>query len=929
MPDVIRLNIDGRIRSFRVPPNILLVRLLRREGYRGLRQACDGGNCGGCTVLINKKPVLSCLMHAHQAIGKEIMTIDGVLQYDEKLPLLPRCLKRAGSSQCGFCTCGFIMAAAGLYFRNSDPSDAEIVRGLSGNLCRCTGYEKIIQGVRLFFDVINGRKKLEPLAETNEPFGKGIEKIDGEGLTTGTAAYVSDMTVPGLLHMKFLCAGKTHAVIRNIDTAEAEGLPGVHLVLTHKNTPGVPLTTAAQEYPEPSPYDQRLLDSRVRFYGEPVAAVVAADEETAEEAVGKITVEYEELPVMLDLESAFHNTRAPIHPEGEIERVEDPSRNLVASFHFAEGEMQWPDEMIVVERTFYTSKQQHVHLEPHTALAYTDEGGCLILYSSTQVPFDVRRLVARVLGTTFSAVRVIKPRIGGGFGGKQEIVVEGLTAYAATILGKPVKSLMTRKEEFTFARTRHPFEVRLKLGFTKAGEIRNLQADIITDTGAYGGHGSTVAELAVKRITQLYRVPNVDVRIRVVYTNKTPSGAFRGYGEPQVFFALESLVDEAARKLNTDPAALRAKNHIRPGDRLNVETLFLDPPSRGQVVRSCLLEQLIEQGKEYIEWDKRRPATDDYATGKGMGISFQASGVANITRSATTAALNEDGSVQILTGAADIGTGADTVLSQIAGQVLGLPIKNIRIVTADTGTTPYDSGAYASNTTYFAGLAVKEACEKLKKAVLSYAAKRYDFSPEDLALRDGCLVSRGRSLPIGEIAGRMTADAGSVQTVFHSVVKRATAAPSFAAAFVDLNVDRKTGKVIVVKVVQVLDCGMVVNPVLAAGQVEGTTVQAIGYALYEEMNYSRDGRIKETDLFVYKIPTIFEKPEIRVEFIQEADPTGPLGAKSVGEVAFAPVAPAINNAIYDACGIHMTTLPMTPERVLNQLRGRGDKGDRT
>jgi putative selenate reductase molybdopterin-binding subunit len=920
MQDIIRLKIDGRDRSFRVTPSMSLVQLLKREGYHGLRQACDGGNCGGCTVLMDKRPVLSCLMHAHQAAGKEILTIDGVLQYDEKLPLLPRCLKRAGSSQCGFCTCGFVMAIAGLYFKNPDPSEATIVRDLSGNLCRCTGYEKIIRGARLFFDVINDREKLEPLEETHEPFGKGVEKIDGDGLTTGRAAYVSDMTVPGLLHMKFLCADTVHAIIKNIDTAEAERLPGVRLVLTHKNTPDVPLTTAAQEYPEPSPYDQRLLDSRVRFHGEPVAAVVADDEATAEEAVRKIKTEYEELPVMLDFDSALHNTRAPIHPGKAIERVEDQSRNLVSSFHFTEGEMQWPDEMIVVEKTFLTSKHQHVHLEPHTAIACPDEQGRLIIYSSTQVPFDVRRLVSRVLGSPFSAVRVIKPRIGGGFGGKQEIIVEGLTAYAAKILGRPVKSLMTRKEEFTFARTRHPFEVHLKLGFTEDGEIRNLQTDILTDTGAYGGHGSTVAELAAMRISQIYRVPNVDVRIRVVYTNKSPSGAFRGYGEPQVFFALESLVDEAARKLKMDPAALRTKNHIRAGDRLNVATLFVNPPLRGQVVRTCLLDRLIERGKKLIEWQQRRTATDEYFTGKGMGISFQASGIANITRASATAALHRDGSVEIRTGAADIGTGSDTVLSQIAGQTLGLPVKDIHIITADTGTTPYDSGAYASNTTYFGGYAIKEACEKLKEAVLSYTAEKYELSPEELELRGDCVISRGRSIPLCEVAGRMTADTGSIQTIFHSEVKRDTAAPSFVATFVDLNVDKKTGKVAVVKVVQVLDCGMIVNPVLAAGQVEGTTVQAIGYALYEELNYTPNGRIKENDLFVYKIPTIFEKPEIRVEFLQEADPTGPFGIKSVGEVSYAPLAPAINNALYDACGIHMTTLPMTPGKVLKELQ---------
>ncbi|HPN30878.1 MAG TPA: molybdopterin-dependent oxidoreductase [bacterium] len=918
----IELNIDGKTRKFEVEVSTKLVELLKKAGYKGLRQACDGGNCGGCSVLIDKKNVLSCLTLAVQAEACEILTVEGVISFNDELKLLPLCFKRAGSAQCGFCSCGFIMAAAGLYFENRNPDRETLIKQLSGNLCRCTGYEKIIKGAELFFDVINKRKSIEDktFEMDAELFGKPVDKIDGDGLTRGKSQYVSDMMFPDQYYMKLALSSVAHGLIKNIDVSKAEALKGVKLILTYKNTPDLKYTSAAQGYPEPSPYDLRMFDSKVRFYGEPVAAVVAEDLKTAEEAVKLIKIEYGELPVILNFEDSYFHPKASIHNNNDILNIQDSGKNLTSSFHYEQGKINWDDTPVIVENIFETSKQQHAHLEPHTAIAFKDEYERINVYASTQVPFDVRRIIAKLLRLPFSKVRVIKPRIGGGFGGKQEIIVEHYAAFAASLLDKPVKILMTRKEEFLFARTRHPFRTSLKLGFSNRGKLINLEADILSDTGAYGGHGSTVAELAVMRIMSLYPAPNIKTDVKVVYTNKTPSGAFRGYGEPQVMFALESLFDEAAKKMKIQPEELRRINCIRKGDRLQVETLFVKPFPKGEIVNVCELPKLIEYGKQLIEFNKRREAAnEDVVTGKGMAISMQGSGIANITRSVVTVSLNEDGSIQLLSGAVDVGSGADTVLTQIAAQTLSLTLDKIHLIASDTAVTPYDSGSYASNTTYFAGEAVKRACEKLKTQILNWVSKKYGIDESEFIFKNSQIISGTKTFDIENIARLIFLDLKPVETVFSATVKKENSAPPFVATFADIDINKKTGKIKIVKIVQMLDCGKIVNPTLAEGQIEGTTMQALGYALYENISYSKSGKAVETDLLAYKIPTIFEKPEIKTVFVETEEPTGPYGLKAVGEVAYAAVAPAINNAIFDALGFHIYSLPITPEKILNKI----------
>ena len=918
--EIIELNIDGNTKVYEISPNMRLVELLKREAFKGLRQACDGGHCGGCTILMDKKPVLSCLMHCQQTVGKELLTIEGAIHYNPELEMLPKLFKAAGSSQCGFCTCGFVMATAGLYFENRAPTEKEITTALSGNLCRCTGYEKIIDGVWRFFKAINSQSAYTPTRFDFDTVGKRYPKIDGDILTNGKSVYASDMTFPDQLVMRLLPSRETHAKILKIDTSAAESLEGVHLVLTHLNTPETKFTSAAQGYPESSPHDMRLFDKKIRYYGEPVAAVVADNHEIAEKALQRIKVDYEKLPVMLNLEDSYPNPKAQIHEREGVDHIHDHSQNLVSEFRIRQGTVSWDKELIIVENTFETSKQHQVHLEPHTSLAHMDEYERIHIFSSTQVPFDARQKTAKILNVPFNKIRVIKPRIGGGFGGKQEVITEPLVAWATLKTGRPVKLLLNRKEEFLFGRSRHPFSVKLRLGFSTSGRLINMEADIKSDTGAYGGHASTVTELAALRMMSLYKVKNVMITARSIYTNKMPSGAFRGYGVPQAMFPLETLMDEAAGKLNLDPGELRSMNHIKEGDYLPFKDINPAFHPVAERINTCKLEQLISQGKKHLVWDKKSPQTDsDYFYGKGMGISFQGSGIANITRSAATVSLNEDGTLQLLAGAVDVGTGSDTILVQMASQVLSLSPDAIHLITADTATTPYDSGSYASNTTFFSGQAVVDACLKLKRQLLDWVSQKYHIEFEELKLENNHVVSANNKFTLAAIAGAIFSDFTATETVFSATVKKSTAASSFVACFVDLKIKKKTGKVTVDKVVQMVDCGRVINPLLAEGQVEGSVLQAIGYALYENYRHSPNGIPKEKNLLQYKIPTIFEKPEIKVEFIESYEPTGPLGAKGLGEAVFASIPGAINNAICNAIGSHCYRLPITPEMILDLI----------
>jgi probable selenate reductase molybdenum-binding subunit len=761
--------------------------------------------------------------------------------------------------------------------------------------------------------------------------GKSVRKVDGIPLATGQPVFTLDVDLPGAAVGKVLRSPYAHAEIVRIDTKKAEELPGVLCILHHGNVPRTPYTTAGQGWPEPSPYDTFLFDKKVRFVGDRVAAVAAISEEIADEALRLIEVEYRELPAVLDPEEATAPGAPVIHDEEDARGIHDPQRNIAAAIDIRVGDIErgFSESDVVVETTCEFPYVQHVPLEPHCVVAYLDEEDRLVIRSATQVPFHVRRIVARALGLPLSRIRVVKPRIGGGFGTKQEIILEDVAAALALRVRRPVVMKYTRAEEFTSARTRHPMKVRVKLGAKKDGRIHAIEMDVLSNTGAYGTHSLTVLSNVGSKTLPLYnKAPHLWFHGKAVYTNLPVAGAYRGYGATQGYFALEVAIDELAEKLGMDPLELRLKNHIRAGESSPIfEKIGEGREGKAQVVKSCALAECIREGAKRIGWyEKRGKHLRDgpWVHGVGMAVAMQGSGITDIDMAAATVVMNEDGTFRLLVGATDLGTGSDTILAQIAAETLGVPVEAISVYSSDTDFTPFDTGAYASSTTYVSGGAVLRAAREVKRRILEVGAAILGEPPEDLDLAESHVVSKktGKRVPLSEVGHRAMYVTDQKHIIATASFVAPESPPPFAAFFAEVAVDTETGVVRVVKFVGVADCGTPINPALAEGQLEGAIVQGIGHTLYEEMLISSRGGVRNPSLFDYRIPTAADVPEIEAVLIPTDEPTGPYGAKSIGEIGINGPAPAIANAIYDAVGVRLYRIPFTPERVLRALRTR-------
>ncbi|MGY4707007.1 xanthine dehydrogenase family protein molybdopterin-binding subunit [Candidatus Bipolaricaulota sp. J31] len=761
--------------------------------------------------------------------------------------------------------------------------------------------------------------------------GKSVRKVDGVALATGQPVFTLDVDFPGAAVGKILRSPYAHAEIVRIDTSRAEELPGVLCVLHHGNVPRIPYTTAGQGWPEPSPYDSFLFDKKVRFVGDRVAAVAAISEEIADEALRLIEVEYRELPAVVDPAEATAPGAPVIHDEEDARGIHDPEHNVAAAIDIRVGDIErgFAESDVVVETTCEFPYVQHVPLEPHRVVAYLDEEGRLVIRSATQVPFHVRRIVARALGLPLSKIRVIKPRIGGGFGTKQEIILEDVAAALALRTRRPVVMKYTRAEEFVAARTRHPMKVRVKLGAKKDGRIHAIEMDVLSNTGAYGTHSLTVLSNVGSKTLPLYnKAPHLWFHGKAVYTNLPVAGAYRGYGATQGYFALEVAVDELAEKLGMDPLELRLKNHIRAGETSPIfEKIGEGRAGKAQVVKSCALEECIREGAKRIGWAEKRGKrirNGNWAHGVGMALSMQGSGITDIDMAAATVVMNEDGTFRLLVGATDLGTGSDTILAQIAAETLGVPVEAISVYSSDTDFTPFDTGAYASSTTYVSGGAVLRAAREVRRQLLEVAAAILGEPPDDLELRDGKVVSpnSGKEVPLSEVGHRAMYVTDQRHIIATASFVAPESPPPFAAFFAEVAVDAETGVVRVVKFVGVADCGTPINPALAEGQLEGAIVQGIGHTLYEEMLISPRGRVRNPSLFDYRIPTAADVPDIEVVLVPTDEPTGPYGAKSIGEIGINGPAPAIANAIHDAIGVRLYRIPFTPERVLRAIRAK-------
>ena len=757
--------------------------------------------------------------------------------------------------------------------------------------------------------------------------GHNVRKVDGFKLVTGRPAFTDDISMPGMLYGKILPSPHAHARIRRIDAGRARALPGVHAVLTYKDVPRVPHTTAGQAWPEPSPYDTYLLDSKVRFVGDRVAAVAAESRAIAEEALRLIEVDYEILPAVLDLERAMDPGAPVIHDEPDSTGIHDASRNLAGYIlkELGDPDAGFREADLVIEREFRTQRQQHAMLEPHITIGWLDSDNRLVLRSSTQVPYHARRQCAMILQIPIQRIRVIKPRIGGGFGGKQEMLLEDICGALTLATHRPVKVEYTREEEFYMARSRHPQVLRMKMGVKRDGTIIASELRVVASTGAYGSHSTTVQGNTGSKVLPLYRAPHMRFECHIVYTNTPVAGAFRGYGCPQGFFAQESVVDEIACELGMDPIELRKRNIIRLGDTDELSAV-LGEGRKGlpRLVRSCGLPECIDRGAEAVGWRKRTRQTggpSHLRRGIGMSCSMQGSGIAGIDWASAFLKLNEDGSFNLQVGASDVGAGADTVLAQIAAETLGVSLGKIVVCSADTDFTPFDVGAYASSTTIISGGAVKKAAEKVRQQVVCMAAKMLGASPDNLACRCdrvSTIEGEAKSIGISEVA-------------MHAMYKEKTqimdgashfntdSPPPFCATFAEVEVDTETGRVRVLNLVSAVDPGTAINPMQAEGQVEGAAAQGLGYALCEEMVLDETGRMVNPNFLDYRIPGPKDL-KLTTILVETDEPLGPYGAKSVAEVPIDGPAPAVANAIYHAAGVRIRKLPIRPEDVLRALR---------
>ncbi len=920
MERVVILNVNGRRHAVAVRPGATLQDVLRDTlGLTGTKKGCQLGVCGSCTVLLDGEPVNSCLLLAVEAEGREITTIEGVAQGDRLHPV-QQAFVDAGAIQCGYCTPGMVLSAVALLRRNPDPPDEEIKEAFGGNLCRCTGYARIVEAVR------RCRPGADEAAGPAEPeeselsvVGKSVTRTDAFEKVTGRAEYAGDIHLPNMLYAKMLLSPHPHARIKSISTEKAEALPGVEAVITGRDVPDVLYGVS------PARYDEYVLaKDKVRHVGDEVACVAAVDEETAIRALGLIEVEYEVLPAVFDTFEAM---------EGSAPQLHDKAKNNINAEvhnHFGDVEKGFAEADYIREDRFATQRTVQAPLEPHACLATHAADGKLTLWTSTQTPHYVQKQLSRVLGIPMGRIRVIKPFLGGGFGGKAETTAaEFCASILAKRTGRPVQIVYRRDEVFMHGRGRHAMTIELKTGVKKDGTITAVQEKAVLDGGAYTSFGIITVYYAGNMMPTLYKLPNFKFDGYRVYTNLPACGAQRGNGTPQPRFAFESQLSMIADDLGIDQIEIRRRNAMTP----NSETV------NELKIGSCEFLACLDAVEEASGW---RQKAGKLPPGRGIGVGaggFVSGAGYPIYRSSfphsnALIKVSEDGATATLfTGAPDIGQGSDTVLSQIAAEELGLRYEDISIVAADTELTPRDLGAYSSRVTLMAGNAVRMAAAEAKRPIFAAAGEMLNCRPEELAAAGGQIFvkkSPKRSVVFSEAAAEAFNRGGVVTGTGHYEPPRlggsykgaavgTSPAYSFGAAVAEVEVDLETGKVRVLNFTDAHDVGQPINPMAVHGQVEGCAVMGLGETLLEEVVHHQ-GSLQNPNLHEYIIPSVMEVPEIRSIIVRSSEPAGPFGAKEVGEGAMLPVMGALANAIADATGVRIKELPITPEKILRGLK---------
>lgn len=748
--------------------------------------------------------------------------------------------------------------------------------------------------------------------------GKGVIKKDAMALVTGQPVYCDDLAPKDCLIVKLLRSPHAYAKIKSIDTSIAKRIPGIEAVYTYEDVPTSRFTLAGQSYPEPSPYDRRILENVVRYVGDEVAIVAGANEDCVDRALKAIKVDYEVLEPLLDFEKSIDNTIV-IHEEEDYKCLceigNDVKRNIVSSGESVVGDVDavLKECDVVLERDYHTKANAQAMMETMRSYCYIDTYGRLNCVSSTQIPFHVRRILSNALEIPKSKINVIKPRIGGGFGAKQTACCEIFTAFVTWKLKKPSKIVYTREETFAASNSRHEMKMHVRIGATKDGTIEAIDLYTLSNQGAYGEHGPTTIGLAGHKSLPLYNhVKASRFTYDVVYTNTMRAGAYRGYGATQGQFAVESIINELADELNMDPCEIRFKNMTRENEVLS--------QYYNEELNACALDRCLEKAMEMIGYKNKPLRRDmgDFVRGLGVSLSMQGSGISGLDVGSVEIKLQDDGFYTLSIGATDMGTGCDTILAQMVAECMDCDVDQVVTSSLDTDHAPYDTGSYASSTTYVTGMAVVKACEKLRNSILEAAAGFFNVDKEDIEF-DGKKINtldHVHEMSLAEFADTCFNGGVAKALIASDSHMSPTSPPPFMVGIAEVDVDKLTGEIKVHDYVSVVDCGTVINPNLARVQAEGGIVQGIGMALSEDITYSNEGKMRNRNFLQYKLPTRVDVPSVRVEFESSYEDNGPFGAKSIGEVVINTPTSAIASAIKHATGVQVRTLPITAEKVL-------------
>lgn len=931
--------------------------LLHGMGLHSVRNSDDGfGYAGSDVILFNGKLVNASLLIAAQLEGAQVRTAESLSTHN-KLSLVQQAMIDVGVVQSGYNDPAAALILTELLERIPQPNRVEINDALSGLFSRDAGYQQFYQVVDL---AVKRKNDPESNIEVAPAFcddlsvvGKVSPKDDSVKMVQAKPCYVEDRIPSDACVIKVLRSPHPHAWISKLDVTKAEALDGVVHIITYKNCPDIPYTPGGQTGPEPSPLDRRMFGQKMRHVGDRVAAVIAESVEIAEAALKLIDVEFEVLKPVMSIDDAQAADAPIIHNEpiqymaGAPDDLEQqnigaderegklivnfpigckPRENIAASVNGQIGDIEkgFAEADLILERTYESKQVQQTPTEMHIAYAYMD-GNRVVMHASTQVPFHVRRQVARILGIKQNRVHIVKERVGGGFGSKQDILVEDITAYAAFTTGRPVYLHYTREEEFIACSSRHVAKVNLKVGMKKDGTLTAIDMDFQANTGPYGNHALTVPSNGPALSLPLYPIDNVRFKVTTYYSNICPTGAYQGYGAPKGVFALTMMLAELADELGMDLLDVIEKNRVHEGDPLKIKGAVGegDLPAEPPRVLSCALDEVMRQGREQFGWDSPKPNLGkDWKVGRGVAIIQQKSGIPDIDQANCKAKLASDGTLIVHSGGADIGTGLDLVVGKIVAETLKMPLEEVTVISGDTDHCPFDKGAYASSGTCFSGNAAKKAAEAMRDRILICGAEmlKVQASEVELVFPATVQAKNGRSVTFGEIAHQAEGGKGWGQLLTSGSFITSDFAFPYGANFAEVAVNTRTGEIKLNKFHALLDCGTPINPDLALGQIYGASMRAIGHSLFEEIIYNENGVPINTDLMSYGAPKIDDIPtDFRASLVPSDDPVGPFGAKSISEIGVNGASPAIATAIHDACGVWIREWNFTPEKILRGL----------